>query len=71
MTQGNKNEIYLLSNYITKNHNFHNAITTFPRTGLVRDFFGEFGGEAFAASGYSIYLNTNWNIFFATNCSKS
>ncbi|HWF18487.1 MAG TPA: fibronectin type III domain-containing protein [Verrucomicrobiae bacterium] len=42
----------LLANYLTKDHNFRQKVFNLPRLGVVGDFFGNYGGEAFAASGW-------------------
>lgn len=45
-------ELELLRNYLNKDHNFRNKITTAPERAIVGDFFGVRDGEAFAASGW-------------------
>jgi hypothetical protein len=42
----------LLSNYLTKDHNFRTKAFNLPRAGVVGDYFGDYYGEAFAASGW-------------------
>lgn len=48
-----QNYTYFHSNYLLKAHNFRNAKTRFARRAIVRDYFGERGGEAFAKNGYN------------------
>jgi hypothetical protein len=56
-------ELELLRNYLNKDHNFRKKILTAPERGIVGDYFGVRGGEAFAASGWR-----NFAPFFrATN----
>jgi phosphatidylethanolamine-binding protein (PEBP) family uncharacterized protein len=45
-------ELELLRNYLNKDHNFRNKITTAPERAIVGDYFGVRDGEAFAASGW-------------------
>ncbi|MEY2466928.1 MAG: hypothetical protein QOD03_1449, partial [Verrucomicrobiota bacterium] len=45
-------ELELLRNYLAKDHNFRNKITSVPERGIVGDYFGVRDGEAFAASGW-------------------
>ncbi|MBI4664028.1 MAG: glycoside hydrolase family 9 protein [Verrucomicrobia bacterium] len=45
-------EVELLRRYLNKDHNFRHKLMTAPQRGLVGNRFGDFGGEAFAASGY-------------------
>ena len=45
-------ELELLRNYLNKDHNFRNKITSAPERAIVGDYFGERDGEAFAASGW-------------------
>ena len=45
-------ELELLRNYLNKDHNFRHAITTAPRQAILGDYFGQRGGESFAASGF-------------------
>jgi len=42
----------LLRQYLNKDHNFRHKLITAPRRGLVGDYFGTRGGEAFAASAF-------------------
>ncbi len=42
----------LLSNYLTKDHNYRQKNFDLPRQGLIGNYFGDFYGEAFAASGW-------------------
>src|SRR4029077_7451603 len=52
----------LLRNYLNKDHNFRTKQFDLPRRGLVGDYFGARGGEAFAASGWR-----NFAPFFGAN----
>ena len=45
-------ELELLRNYLNKDHNFRNRITSAPERAIVGDYFGVRDGEAFAASGW-------------------
>jgi hypothetical protein len=65
-------EIELLRKYLNKDHNFRHRISTSPRRALLGDYFGQRGGEAFAASGFRSFaplvgaenirnLNTEFN----------
>jgi hypothetical protein len=54
-------ELELLRQYLNKDHNFRGNLMTVPRRGLVGDYFGVRGGEAFAASGFR-----NFTPFFGT-----
>ncbi len=45
-------ELELLRNYLNKDHNFRNKITSAPERAIVGDYFGVRDGEAFAASGW-------------------
>lgn len=47
-----RSELDLLRAYLNKDHNFRHRGFTVARRGLVCDNFGEFEGEAFAASGW-------------------
>lgn len=47
-----KTEKDLLRQYLNKDHNFRHKIITAQPRGLIDDNFGEFGGEAFASSGW-------------------
>jgi hypothetical protein len=61
-----RSELDLLRAYLNKDHNFRHRVFTVARRGLVCDNFGEFGGEAFAASGWR-----NLGAFFgADNVTK-
>lgn len=61
-----RSELDLLRNYLNKDHNFRHRVFTVARRGLVCDNFGEFSGEAFAASGWR-----NFGAFFgADNVTK-
>lgn len=42
----------LLANYLAKDHNYRTKVFNLPRTGLIGDYFGNYNGEAFAASGW-------------------
>ena len=46
------NELELLRNYLNKDHNFRNKLTSAPERAIVGDYFGVRDGEAFAASGW-------------------
>jgi len=46
------NELALLRQYLNKDHNFRHKLINPRRRGVVGDYFGTRGGEAFAASGY-------------------
>jgi len=45
-------ELDLLQQYLDKDHNFRFTTTSLPRRGLIGDYFGDYGGYAFAASGW-------------------
>ena len=45
-------ELELLRNYLNKDHNWRQKITVVPRRALLGNRFGDFNGEAFAASGF-------------------
>ncbi|MDB6123353.1 MAG: hypothetical protein JWQ71_2346 [Pedosphaera sp.] len=45
-------ELDLLRNYLNKDHNFRHKLIDLPRRGLVGDYFGIRGGQAFAATGW-------------------
>ncbi len=45
-------ELELLRNYLNKDHNFRNKVTSAPQRAIVGDYFGVRDGEAFAASGW-------------------
>jgi hypothetical protein len=45
-------ELDLLRQYLDKDHNFRTAALNMPRRGLIGDYFGDYGGYAFAASGW-------------------
>lgn len=47
-----KTETQLLSQYITKSHNYKHKVFNAQRRMLIQDGFGYMGGEAFAASGW-------------------
>jgi hypothetical protein len=55
-------ELALLRNYLNKDHNFRNKITSAPERAIVGDYFGVRDGEAFAASGWR-----NFAPFFGAN----
>ena len=61
MSQFPKPEVELLRQYLNKEHAFRFTQLTAMRRGLVDDHFGEFGGEAFAGSGYR-----NFSAFFGS-----
>jgi hypothetical protein len=42
----------MLRNYLNKDHNWRHKLTTVPRKALLGNRFGDFNGEAFAASGF-------------------
>src|SRR5947207_5118895 len=46
------NEQELLRNYLNKDHNWRHKLMTVPRQALLGNRFGDFNGEAFAASGF-------------------
>ncbi|MDB6035194.1 MAG: hypothetical protein JWM16_5532 [Verrucomicrobiales bacterium] len=46
------NEQEMLRNYLNKDHNWRHKLTTVPRKALLGNRFGDFNGEAFAASGF-------------------
>jgi hypothetical protein len=52
-------ELYLLRNYLKKDHKFRTKQFDLPQRGIVGDFIGERNGESFAASGYR-----NFSAFF-------
>jgi hypothetical protein len=61
-----RSELDLLRAYLNKDHDFRHRVFTVARRGLVCDNFGEFEGEAFAASGWR-----NLGAFFgADNVTK-
>ena len=45
-------ELELLRNYLNKDHNWRHKLVNVPRRALLGNRFGDFGGEAFAASGF-------------------
>lgn len=45
-------ETELLRKYLNKDHNFRHRISHAPRRAILGDYFGQRGGEAFAASGF-------------------
>jgi len=45
-------ELELLRNYLNKDHNWRHKLINVPRRALLGNRFGDFGGEAFAASGF-------------------
>ena len=45
-------ELEMLRNYLNKDHNWRHKLTNVPRRALLGNRFGDFGGEAFAASGF-------------------
>jgi len=45
-------EVELLRRYLNKDHNWRHKLITAPRRALMGNRAGDFGGEAFAASGY-------------------
>jgi hypothetical protein len=47
-----KTETDLLRQYLDKDHAHRHAVTVLPRRGLITDKFKEFGGQAFAQSGW-------------------
>lgn len=53
---GPRTEVDLLRQYLNKDHAFRHRLFSLPRRGLVDDNFGDFGGEAFAASGYRNFI---------------
>ncbi|HZR16582.1 MAG TPA: fibronectin type III domain-containing protein [Verrucomicrobiae bacterium] len=55
-------ELYLLRNYLNKDHKFRTKQFDLPQRGIVGDFIGERNGESFAASGYR-----NFSAFFGAN----
>lgn len=57
----------LLRQYLNKNHAFRQAAMTAPRRALIGDRFGNYGDEAFAASGYRAFAA----FFGATNIAKA
>ncbi|HXG47311.1 MAG TPA: C25 family cysteine peptidase, partial [Methylomirabilota bacterium] len=59
---GFPSEVELLRRYLNKDHNFRHGILTAPRRGLVGNRFGDFSGQAFAASGYR-----SFSAFFGAN----
>lgn len=48
-------ETELLRKYLNKDHNFRHRVTNPPRRAIIADYFGNRGGEAFAASGYRAF----------------
>jgi len=42
----------LLANYLNKDHNYRFQVFNLPRAGIIGNYFGDFGGEAFAASAW-------------------
>ena len=55
-------ELYLLRNYLKKDHSFRTKQFDLPQRAIVGDFIGERNGEAFAASGYR-----NFSAFFGAS----
>ncbi|HZV35965.1 MAG TPA: hypothetical protein VFB72_15425, partial [Verrucomicrobiae bacterium] len=53
------NEESLLANYLLKDHNYRTKVYNLPRAGVIGDYFGNYNGEAFAASGWR-----NFSPFF-------
>ena len=49
---GGASEVELLRNYLNKDHRWRHKIVTVPQRALVGNRFGDFSGEAFAASGF-------------------
>ena len=45
-------ELELLRIYLNKDHDWRNKLINVPRRALLGNRFGDFGGEAFAASGF-------------------
>jgi len=45
-------ELDLLRQYLNKDHNFRFTLMGAPRRGLIGDYFGDYGGYAFSASGW-------------------
>jgi len=45
-------EVELLRNYLNKDHNWRHKLLQIPTRALLGNRFGDFGGEAFAASGF-------------------
>jgi hypothetical protein len=45
-------EVELLRNYLNKDHNWRQKVFTVPQKALIGNRFGDFNGEAFAASGF-------------------
>jgi len=45
-------ELELLRNYLNKDHNWRHKLINVPRRALLGNRFGDFNGEAFAASGF-------------------
>lgn len=45
-------EVELLRNYLNKDHTWRHKLVTVPRKALLGNRFGDFSGEAFAASGF-------------------
>ena len=45
-------EVELLRNYLNKDHRWRHKLVTVPRRAIVGNRFGDFNGEAFAASGF-------------------
>jgi hypothetical protein len=45
-------ELELLRNYLNKDHNWRHKLISVPTKALLGNRFGDFGGEAFAASGF-------------------
>jgi len=48
-------ELELLRNYLNKDHRWRHKLFTVPRRALMGNRAGDFGGEAFAASGYRAF----------------
>lgn len=42
----------LLANYLAKDHSYRTKVFNLPRSGIIADYFGNYNGEAFAASGW-------------------
>jgi hypothetical protein len=57
-------EMQLLKRYLDKDHNWRMGLVKMNQRGLVKDYFGTVGGEAFAASGYKNFapMFGSWNI---------
>jgi hypothetical protein len=48
-------EVEMLRNYLNKDHNWRHKILTAPARALMGNRFGDFNGEAFAASGFRAF----------------